>query len=234
MGLLRSAISAYRNGALVEGTEYRCYDIFYRKLFGDIVEIHGQLMDTAGHWPRPRAHLPGTWHEEPAFSTFIENVENGMNVADVGAGSGWFTLNACDRVRPTGTVYAFEADSSRYQTLKRNLTLNEYENATVVRERIDEDTRVSEYCTDLDFAIIDVEGHEFGVLKGLPRIRDESNPLQILCEIHPTQLSGDTQERLYTLLEESGFDISYGNMGGSFGNEPKQVINELHQIYARR
>lgn len=234
MDLLRSAIAAYRNGAFLKGLKYRTYDIFYEALFGEVMEINGQLMETSGHWPRPRSHLPGVWHEEPAFSTFIENVETGMTIADLGAGSGWFTLNACDRVGPTGSVTAFEADPVRVQSLKRNIQRNDYRNVRIVQTHLDEDTAVDDYCDEVDFAIVDIEGYELGAIKGLPGIEQRSNPMQILCEVHPDELPGNSRQALYDLLEENGFNVSYGAMGGSFERNPEQVDDDIHQIYARR
>jgi len=234
MDTLRSALAAYRNGKFLRGAKLRSYDIFYKYIIGDLIEINGQLMETSAHWPRPRSHLPGVWHEEPAFSTFLENVETGMSVVDLGAGSGWFTLNACDRVRPGGSVTAFEADPDRVQSLKRNIQRNGYENARIVQTRLDEDTPVADHCDDIDFAIVDIEGHELGAIRGLPGLRQRSKPMQILCEVHPKELHGDSQQTLYSLLEENGFNIFYGEMGGSFGQNRDEVADNIHQIFARR
>jgi predicted methyltransferase len=43
-------------------------------------------------------------------------IEQGKSVADIGAGSGWFTVRAAKRVGPAGTVYAedISADATRY------------------------------------------------------------------------------------------------------------------------
>src|SRR5689334_7619737 len=39
----------------------------------------------------------------------------GKNVADIGAGSGWFTVRAAKRVTDTGTVYAVDINSEAIQ-----------------------------------------------------------------------------------------------------------------------
>lgn len=234
MDTLRSAIAAYRNGQLLRGAKLRSYDIFYRYILGDILEINGQLMELSGHWPRPRSHLPSVWHEEPAFSTFIENVETGMTIADLGAGSGWFTLNACDRVGPTGSVTAFEADQARVQNLKSNIQRNGYSNVRIIQTRLDEDTSVDDYCDEVDFAIIDVEGAELAALKGLPGVQDESHSLQVLCEVHPSIITDETLNELYDCFYAYGFEIDCAPLGGSFEYDPDEVQNELHQVYARR
>jgi len=234
MNLVRSAVAAYRNGAFIQGAKHRTYDIFYKTLFGDVLEINGQLMETSAHWPRPRSHLPGMWHEEPAFSTFTENVETGMAVADLGAGSGWFTLNACDRVQPTGSVTAFEADSSRVGSLKRNIQRNGYRNVQIVQTRLDEETTVADYCDEVDFAVIDVEGAELAALKGIPGVRDKSQPLQVLCEVHPSIITNESLRELYDWFDRYCFEIDCAPTGGSFDCDLSEVQDELHQVYARR
>src|SRR6185295_19231573 len=46
----------------------------------------------------------------------ILGIAPGKTVADIGAGSGWFTVRAAKRVRDTGTVYAVDInpDAIRY------------------------------------------------------------------------------------------------------------------------
>jgi SAM-dependent methyltransferase len=46
----------------------------------------------------------------------VLGITAGKNVADIGAGSGWFTVRAARRVGPAGTVYAVDinADAIRY------------------------------------------------------------------------------------------------------------------------
>jgi cyclopropane fatty-acyl-phospholipid synthase-like methyltransferase len=39
----------------------------------------------------------------------------GKNVADIGAGSGWFTVRAAQRVAPSGTVYAVDINPDAVQ-----------------------------------------------------------------------------------------------------------------------
>lgn len=142
--------------------------------------------------------------------------------------------SACDRVRPTGLVTAFEADSDRVQSLKRNIQRNGYGNVRIVQTRLDEETAVQDYCDEVDFAIIDVEGAELSAFKGLPGVRDESRSLQVLCEVHPSIITDETLAELYDCFDAYGFEIDCAPMGGSFDHDPGDVRNELHQVYARR
>jgi precorrin-6B methylase 2 len=143
-------------------------------------------------------------------------------------------LNACDRVRPGGSVTAFEADPDRVGSLKRNIQRNGYENVRIVQTRLDEDTEVREYCDEVDFAVIDVEGAELAALQGVPGVWDESHSLQILCEVHPSIITDETLRELYDCFDAYGFEIACAPLGGSFEHDPEDVRNELHQVYARR
>ncbi|QLG28681.1 hypothetical protein HUG10_14520 [Halorarum halophilum] len=174
------------------------------------------------------------WHEEPAFSTFIEDVETGMTVAVLGAGSGWFTLYACGRMRSTGSVTAFEADPAHVRSLKRNIQRNGFSNVCIIQTRLDGDTSVDDYCDEVDFAVINVEGVELTALKGLTGVRDESHTLQVLCEVHPSIIPDETLQELYNCFDAYGFEIDCAPLGGSFEHDPEEVQNELHQVYARR
>ena len=45
------------------------------------------------------------------------DIKPGKNVADIGAGSGWFTVRAAARVAPTGRVYAEDINSEAVHTI---------------------------------------------------------------------------------------------------------------------
>jgi cyclopropane fatty-acyl-phospholipid synthase-like methyltransferase len=57
-------------------------------------------------------------------------IKPGKNVADIGAGSGWFTVRAARRVMGTGTVYAVEVNPEAIRYIKERA---EKENLTNVR-----------------------------------------------------------------------------------------------------
>lgn len=48
----------------------------------------------------------------------------GMNVVDVGANIGLYSIVACQRVTPAGTVWAFEPSPESFVRLRKNLALN--------------------------------------------------------------------------------------------------------------
>ena len=47
----------------------------------------------------------------------LMNIKTGKNVADIGAGSGWFTVRAAARVAPTGRVYAEDINPEAVRTI---------------------------------------------------------------------------------------------------------------------
>src|SRR5579864_4394644 len=49
----------------------------------------------------------------------ILKITPGKNVADIGAGSGWFTVRAAKRVGSTGTVYAVDINPEATQYIDR-------------------------------------------------------------------------------------------------------------------
>jgi arsenite methyltransferase len=49
------------------------------------------------------------------------NIAEGSVVADLGAGSGWFTIRLADRVRPTGKVYAEDLQPQMIEVIKRRV-----------------------------------------------------------------------------------------------------------------
>jgi FkbM family methyltransferase len=66
---------------------------------------------------------------EPATSDLFRRLlRPGMNVVDIGAHVGYFTLLAAKLVGTEGRVFAFEADPATYNVLRENIELNQYEN----------------------------------------------------------------------------------------------------------
>jgi FkbM family methyltransferase len=64
---------------------------------------------------------------EPAFfDAFVERIEPGMTVLDVGAHVGFLSLAAARRVGPGGKVFAFEPAPETADLLQRHIDLNGY------------------------------------------------------------------------------------------------------------
>lgn len=69
---------------------------------------------------------------EVAEGAFLDRfITPGMHVIECGAHQGFFTLQLCDLVGPTGTVLAFEPSPRERERLDRNLWRNSCTNVTV-------------------------------------------------------------------------------------------------------
>src|SRR3989442_7232326 len=66
------------------------------------------------------------------FQAFVERIEEGMTVFDIGAHIGLFTLGAAKRVGRRGRVYAFEPSPETAEVLERHVRLNGWQNRVEV------------------------------------------------------------------------------------------------------
>ncbi len=83
---------------------------------------------------------------DPAITLLIKkNVRPGMNVFDLGANFGWFSLIFSKLVGSSGHVYAFEADPTLIKTINDNVKLNNLDNVTVIPKAISNKSQVGEF-----------------------------------------------------------------------------------------
>lgn len=80
--------------------------------------------------------LKGQGYEKGTTRVFTELIKEGMNVVDIGANIGYYTLLAARKVRPDGKVYAFEPEPQNFKLLLGNLRLNGYENAVAIQKAV--------------------------------------------------------------------------------------------------
>jgi FkbM family methyltransferase len=82
-----------------------------------------------------------TRNGEPAVEDrFLEVLEPGDVVYDIGANIGWYSLLAARRVGPTGRVLAFEPGIANAAVIERNAATNRFANLSVVPAAVsDED-----------------------------------------------------------------------------------------------
>lgn len=64
-------------------------------------------------------------------------IDPGKNVADIGAGSGWFTVRAAKRVTPGGTVYGVDINPEAIQYIKRRAQKEQLANIVTILGRED-------------------------------------------------------------------------------------------------
>jgi precorrin-6B methylase 2 len=68
----------------------------------------------------------------------ILGIGPGKNVADIGAGSGWFTVRAAKRVGPAGTVYAVDINPEATRYIDHRVEKEGLHNVTTVLSKTDD------------------------------------------------------------------------------------------------
>lgn len=96
--------------------------------------------------------------EEPERALDAMAIEPGMTVADIGAGTGYFTVRLSQRVGPDGHVYANDLQPQMQDLLRARLLRESITNVTLVRGAVD-DPRLPDGTLDL-VLMVDVY-HEF-------------------------------------------------------------------------
>lgn len=106
-----------------------------RTVFG-----HKIIVDTRDTAISPHILLDGKW--EPWITeAFLNIVKPGMNVVEVGANMGFYSLLAADRVGETGALTCFEANPEVAEILFHNLRFNGFgRRATVVNKAVFSET----------------------------------------------------------------------------------------------
>src|SRR5216684_7503289 len=66
------------------------------------------------------------------------SIEPGKNVADIGAGSGWFTVRAARRVTGSGTVYAVDINAEAIQYIARRAKKEQLQNIKTILSKPDD------------------------------------------------------------------------------------------------
>ena len=67
----------------------------------------------------------------------ILGVSPGKNVADIGAGSGWFTVRAAKRVTASGEVYAVDINPEAIDYIDKRITREQLHNVKAIRSKPD-------------------------------------------------------------------------------------------------
>jgi ubiquinone/menaquinone biosynthesis C-methylase UbiE len=68
----------------------------------------------------------------------ILGIAPGKEVADIGAGSGWFTLRAARRVGPAGTVYAVDINPEAIRYFERRVRSESLPNVRTTLSKSDD------------------------------------------------------------------------------------------------
>jgi FkbM family methyltransferase len=81
-----------------------------------------------------------TW-EAYETAQFKKNIKAGDTVVDLGAHIGYYTLLAAKCVGKQGKVYAFEPDPHNFSLLKKNITVNGFQNVILVNKAVSDANR---------------------------------------------------------------------------------------------
>lgn len=104
---------------------------------------------------RPRSDLKLDLYRRPADMLMLTNIQPGMHVADLMAGSGWYTEILSRVVGPTGLVYVQNNRISAQNygnALKRRLESSELENVIRIDQELEE-LRLPSQAIDIVFLI---------------------------------------------------------------------------------
>lgn len=112
---LRELMGTVVRSGIQERVEVNGYTLFLDK---QDIGVSGQL-STRGFEP----------YETEMFRSAVKS---GMNILDIGAHIGYYTLLASKSAGPSGKVFAFEPEPANFSLLKKNVAANRADNVTLV------------------------------------------------------------------------------------------------------
>ena len=152
---------------------------------------------------------PHSCHEPITTRTFIEDVDRGDVVWDIGSQWGYFGVLAADLTGSPGDVHVF--DMNPYHCLQMRRTSDKLygtDGLNVVEARIDDEDgpgaiAPDTYATDEgdpDFVKVDIEGAEVNCVVGMERTIESSHPTLVI-EVHPNKIVRDFDRSEAAMLE---------------------------------
>lgn len=121
---------------LIQGKNYRehvylgDYNALSRTIFG-----HKIFVDTRDMSMAPHILLDGYW-EMWTTNIFMNLVKDGMNVIDIGANIGYYSLIFASKIGYTGKLFAFEADPEVFDILHKNIEINGFSSRTELINKV--------------------------------------------------------------------------------------------------
>ena len=123
---------------------------FVNKIIGqeETYEIEGIRLKKEG---KTRLYML-TGVMEPSQTDLMKKiVKPGMNVFDLGANFGWFTLVLSKLVGNSGRVYSFEADPSLIEIFAENVKLNNFSNVSIQSLAVSDKTGISKFSINKSY-----------------------------------------------------------------------------------
>src|SRR3989344_3914042 len=71
--------------------------------------------------------------EKRVLAMLRSSIKNGMNVIDIGANIGLYTVISSRRVGPSGKVFAYEPEEENFSLLSKNIEFNKLKNVTPIK-----------------------------------------------------------------------------------------------------
>jgi len=132
--LLFNLIAAYiyhtpfRSGRSVLGRlAYRIYSQEFVAEVGIGIKIKVRL-----DWATDITYWTNTYESHKELKVFLNHLQDGMTVLDIGANVGFYALHFARKVGPQGKVYAFEPIPEYFNRLKEHIVLNNATNIVPV------------------------------------------------------------------------------------------------------
>jgi len=156
-GLLYRYLHKIPGFRFVAGKGQRLYDYLYDiiKPKGIIIvsaEDNRMYVDTRDKGMVPLLLLNGTI-EPYSVELFKQRIREGMNIVDIGANIGYFSLIAARLTGKGGRVYAFEPQPDSYNLLRENIQLNGYTNIIPIQKAVSDKTgKIKLWYDNVNFA----------------------------------------------------------------------------------
>lgn len=181
-------------------------------------------------------------HEPPSSRRFVEMVDDGDVVWDLGSKFGYFSAIAAQLTSPE-KVHVFEPSPIKVWLIERmNAELFDGDITVVDKPVMDvPETGVTgdEYLMENgppDFVKMDIEGAEAAALKGMGRVLEEYSPT-VLLEVHPNKLHfafDSTDEYVIEVLQTYYDNIevcpNFRDHSGKWLTDSQNVTKGLHDL----
>lgn len=198
------------------------------------------------YWLEHDPYNPKICHEPPVSRRFVENVETGDVVWDMGSRYGYYASIAAQLNDTPKHVHVFEM-SDRKSWLIEQMSEKQFGgDINVINKRVDSRPLEGAVSGDAyaektgypDVVKIDIEGAEAPALHGMRTVIREAKPT-LLIETHPNKLQrnfGSNDDSVLQVLHDHGYDIEvcerFRNYTGEWDEDWEQHTKNLHQLTA--
>ncbi len=157
---------------------------------------------------------------EPGTTNFLKKIlKKGMNVINIGANIGYFTLLAAREVGPEGRVFAFEPFPHTVELLKKNVLVNGFENVEIESKAVSNKT---------DFATLLTGGsslHNFISKKKFPQLTEIKVPTITVDEFLKNK---NINIDLIFIDAEGQEPLIFEGMKNTFQNKNLEIVFEYN------